>query len=250
MKPISDPCAEDLERLWESIVRCERCPRLREHCRAVAAKKVRRFSSEDYWGLPVPGFGDPAARILLLGLAPAAHGGNRTGRVFTGDRSGDFLCASLYRAGLASQAESRSRQDGMRLHDVWISALVRCAPPGNQPLAAEVENCLDHLACEVDLLPRLQVLVALGGFAWAGLRTLLRRRGWRGNWPRFRHGAEFEVGPWRILAAYHPSQQNTFTGRVTAAMYDELFARIERLLEVSSKERSDRAGERAPRQPS
>jgi len=185
---------------------------------------VRRaaFREQRYWGRPVPGFGDPAARIVVLGLAPAAHGGNRTGRVFTGDRSGDWLFAALWRAGLASQPASVARDDGLALTDCWVTAAVRCAPPANRPTPAERDTCAAWLADELALLDRKRVIVCLGAFAWdAALRTLSAPRPRRS----FGHGVEAPLGPVTLLASYHVSQQNTFTGRLTEAMLDAVLAR-------------------------
>jgi uracil-DNA glycosylase family 4 len=207
-------------------VACERCRRLRAWCRKVAREKVRRFTAEEYWGRPVPGFGDPGARLLVVGLAPAAHGGNRTGRVFTGDRSGDFLFAALHRAGFASQPDSVARGDGLRLDDAWIAALVRCAPPANRPEAEEIDRCRGFLAREIALLPRLAVVLALGGVAWKGFVDLMRASGRHARpAPRFAHGAEAEVAGFALIGCYHPSQQNTFTGRLTPTMIDAVLAR-------------------------
>ncbi len=193
----------------------------------MAREKVRRFAGEEYWGRPVPGFGDPAARLLVVGLAPAAHGGNRTGRVFTGDRSGDFLFAALHRAGFASQPESTGRADGLRLADAWIAPLVRCAPPANKPSPEEIGRCRGYLAREIALLPRLGAVLALGGIAWKGFVDLMRAEGRHaGPAPRFAHGAEAEVAGRRMFGSYHPSQQNTFTGRLTPAMLDGVLGRI------------------------
>lgn len=182
---------------------------------------MRRFADQEYWGRPVPGFGDPAARLLIVGLAPAAHGANRTGRLFTGDRSGDFLFAALHRAGLANQAESRDRDDGLELSGVWISPLVRCAPPANKPTPEEIAACRAYLARELALLVGVRTVLALGGIAWRGFLDVARDQGeWTGAPPRFAHGACVEVGSRRLLGSYHPSQQNTFTGRLTPAMLD------------------------------
>jgi uracil-DNA glycosylase len=206
-----------------AIVTCERCPRLRRYCERVAREKRAAFRDEVYWGKPVPGFGDPRARILLVGLAPAAHGANRTGRMFTGDGaggSGDFLIAALHANGLASQPFSRSRHDGLKLRDVWITAAVRCAPPGNRPMPVEIAACHAHLRAEVDALPRLRVWVALGRLAFDACWRLLADRGIRPKKrPAFRHGAVYRPpgGP-VIVASYHPSRQNTHTGRLTPAM--------------------------------
>jgi uracil-DNA glycosylase family 4 len=216
----------ELERIREEIVACRACPRLvawREH---VARVKTARFADQTYWGRPVPGFGDPGARILVLGLAPAAHGGNRTGRIFTGDRSGDFLYAGLYRAGLANRPTSVSADDGLELAGVYVAAVNRCAPPGNRPTPAERDACLPFLVREIAALPRLRVVVALGAYAWDGALRALAALGHRVRpRPRFAHGAETRVGPYVLLGCFHPSQQNTFTGRITAEMLDAVLAR-------------------------
>jgi len=194
----------------------------------VAREKRAAYSGEDYWGRPVPGFGDPAARVYVLGLAPAAHGGNRTGRVFTGDRSGDWLFASLHRAGFANQPTSRHRGDGLRLQGAWIAAAVRCPPPANRPLPVERDNCLPYAAAELDLMGDVRVIVALGSFAWdAALRLEPERVRPR---PHFGHAAEAELPSGRVLlGTYHPSQQNTFTGKLTEPMMDAVFARATEL---------------------
>jgi uracil-DNA glycosylase family 4 len=197
----------------------------------VARDKRAVYCEEDYWGRPVPGFGDPQARVLIVGLAPAAHGGNRTGRVFTGDRSGDYLYAALHRAGFANQPTSTHRDDGLSLTDCYVAACVRCAPPANRPTPQERDNCLPYLADELRLLPRVRVLLCLGSFAWDGVWRLLGLLGQRsGRKPRFGHGAEACVGPYRLLGCDHPSQQNTFTGRLTEAMLDAVLARARALL--------------------
>jgi len=204
-------------------------------------KKVRRFADQTYWGRPVPGFGDPEARLLIVGLAPAAHGANRTGRLFTGDRSGDFLFAALHRAGFANQAESRGRADGLELSGVWISPLVRCAPPANKPAPDEIAACRGYLARELALLASLRVVLALGAIAWRGYLEVARERGeLAGPLPRFAHGAETEIGPLRLLGSYHPSQQNTFTGRLTPAMLDGVLTR------ARSSGEPRRAGRKGP----
>ncbi len=222
---------EALEALEAEVVACRRCPRLVAWREEVATVKRAAFVEEEYWGRPLPGFGDPEAVVLVLGLAPAAHGGNRTGRIFTGDRSGDWLFGALHRSGFANQALSRSRDDGLRLRDCWVTAAVRCAPPANKPTPAERDNCLPYLARELDLLPGVRLIVCLGSFAWtAALRTLAgagaelpRPR------PRFGHGAEAEVGDHTLLGCFHPSQQNTFTGRLTESMLDAVFHRARTL---------------------
>lgn len=211
-----------LDELQRAVTSCRRCPRLVAWREEVAQVKRAAFAAEEYWGRPLPGFGDPSARMVVLGLAPAAHGGNRTGRIFTGDRSGDWLFAALWRAGYANQPQSVARDDGLRLIDAWITASVRCAPPANRPLPSERDNCLPWLVDELALLPRARVIVCLGGFAWdCALRVLEAAR----PRPKFAHGAEAEVGRYVLLGSYHVSQQNTFTGRLTEPMLDEIFTR-------------------------
>ena len=190
----------------------------------------RRFAGQKYWARPLPGFGDPAARILIVGLAPAAHGGNRTGRIFTGDQSGDFLFAALHRADLANQPTSRSAVDGLRLSDVYVAAVNRCAPPDNKPTPEERDNCLPYLAAEIDALTRLRVIVALGAFAWDGVLRCLAARGAVGRpRPAFAHGAEVALGSFVLVGCFHPSQQNTFTGRLTPVMADNVLEQARRL---------------------
>jgi uracil-DNA glycosylase len=224
--------AAALARLEREITACRACPRLVAWREEVARVKRAAFAGETYWGRPVPGFGDPAARIYVLGLAPAAHGGNRTGRVFTGDRSGDWLFAAMWRAGLASQPESVRRGDGLSLRGAWVAAAVRCAPPANRPAPDERDACLPFAVRELALLPGVEVVVALGAFGWdAALRILAaggaeipRPR------PRFGHGAEARIGGHTLLGSFHPSQQNTFTGRLTEPMLDAVFARAQAAL--------------------
>jgi uracil-DNA glycosylase family 4 len=225
---------KSLPALADEIVRCRRCPRLVEWREHSAAHPPRRYRDDDYWGRPLPGFGDPAARVIVVGLAPAAHGGNRTGRVFTGDRSGDWLYAALHRAGLANQARSEHRDDGLRLIDAYVTAVNRCPPPANRPTPAERDNCLPYLVSELGLLDRARVIVALGSYAWDGALRALRGIGEdvpRPK-PRFAHGAEAAVGRFTLLGCYHPSQQNTFTGRLTEPMLDGVFARAGELAEA------------------
>jgi uracil-DNA glycosylase family 4 len=208
-----------LEELEQRIVGCRRCPRLVEWRERVAREKRAAFADEDYWGKPVPGFGDPEASVYVLGLAPAAHGGNRTGRVFTGDRSGDWLFASMYRTGFANRPESLHADDGLELRGAWVAASVRCAPPANKPLPEERDNCLPYAAEELRLI-RPAVIVCLGKFAWDAACVLLGVR----PRPRFGHLAEHstEGGP-ILLGSFHPSQQNTFTGKLTEPMLDAVF---------------------------
>ncbi len=219
--------AAGLAKLEREIVRCERCPRLRTWCTDVARTKRKAYAGETYWGKPVPGFGDPRARIWILGLAPAAHGANRTGRIFTGDRSGDFLFAGLFRAGLANQAGSISRDDGLRVKDVWISPAGRCAPPANKPTPEELGRCAEWLDREREELSEVRVILALGAIAWDAALALLARAGAGIPKPRpkFGHGAHVELGGFTLLGCYHVSQQNTFTGKLTPKMLDAVLAR-------------------------
>lgn len=217
----------DLADLAQEVIGCGRCPRLHSYGAEVARLRRRAYAGEEYWARPVPGFGDPAARILLVGLAPAAHGAHRTGRMFTGDRSGDFLYASLYRLGLATQAESRSREDGLRLRGVYITSSLHCAPPGNRPRPEELNQCRPFLEREIGLLRRLRVIVALGRLGHEQTLRVLQNLGHierRSAFP-FGHGIEYRVGPLFLLGCYHPSQQNTFTGVLTATMLDTVLRR-------------------------
>lgn len=221
---------DELAKLQRCIIGCRKCPRLVAWREQVAREKRAAFRDQDYWGRPVPGFGDPRARLLVCGLAPAAHGGNRTGRVFTGDRSGDWLYAALYRAGFANQPTSTHRNDGLRLRDCYISACVRCAPPANRPTPEERDACLPYLVQELRLLRRLRVIVCLGGFAWDGALRALRELDVRvARRPKFGHAAESVIGSFHLLGCYHPSQQNTFTGRLTEKMLDQVFERAREL---------------------
>ena len=222
---------ETLKSLKSEVIACRACPRLVAWREAVAADPPKRYRGQRYWARPVPGFGDPSARIAIVGLAPAANGANRTGRMFTGDRSGDWLYAALHRAGLANQSHSVSCDDGLELRGAWVSAVVRCAPPGNKPLTAERDTCVGYLARELTLLRDTRVIVALGAFAWDGALIALTRNGIATPRPkpRFGHGAECALGRLTLIGSYHPSQQNTFTGRLTEAMLDAVFARAKEL---------------------
>jgi uracil-DNA glycosylase family 4 len=227
--------SEDLDALRREIVACRRCPRLVAWREQAARERKAAFADQKYWGRPLPGFGDPQARVLVLGLAPAAHGANRTGRMFTGDRSGDFLYAAMWRAGFAGQPTSTAPDDGLRLRDAWVTAAVRCAPPANKPAPDERDACLPWSVRELELLHRVSVILCLGAFAWdAALRVSAavassgagdsaeaqpRPR------PRFGHGAEHHRARYTLLGCYHPSQQNTFTGRLTESMIDSVLAR-------------------------
>ena len=218
--------------LAAEIVECRRCPRLVAWREAAAENAPARYAGQAYWGRPLSGFGDPAARVLIVGLAPAANGGNRTGRMFTGDRSGDFLFGSLFRTGFANQPESTAADDGLALHGVYITAVNRCCPPDNKPTPGERDRCLPFLARELGLLADVRVVVALGAYAWDGFLRAAAALGLAagpGPRPRFGHGAEAVVGRWRLLGTYHPSQQNTFTGRLTPAMLDQVFERARAL---------------------
>jgi uracil-DNA glycosylase len=229
---VKSPPRSELAALAKEVSRCRRCPRLVAWREQVAREPRAAFAGESYWARPLPGFGDPAARALVLGLAPAAHGGNRTGRIFTGDRSGDFLFAALARCGFANQSLSVRRGDGLRLRDMWITAAVRCAPPANRPTPQERDTCLPWSVRELQLLPRAQVLLCLGGFAWdAALRitATLARQPARRPRPRFAHGAEQAAGRYMLVGCYHPSQQNTFTGRLTEPMIDAVLLRVRAL---------------------
>jgi uracil-DNA glycosylase family 4 len=222
------------DRLNRRIVRCERCPRLREHCSTIAAEKRLAYRDWEYWGKPVPNFGDPQARLLIVGLAPAAHGANRTGRMFTGDRSGDWLYGALHKAGFANQPTSTERDDELQLIDCAISATCHCAPPGNKPNRDEIEKCAEWFDTTISLLP-VKVFLALGQIGWRSVIDKARSAGWYvGKIPKFGHTqtVRFTTGQW-LLGSYHPSQQNTFTGRLTEEMFDSVFEKAKELLHGS-----------------
>lgn len=230
LKAASPPAA--LHELQEEVVTCRRCPRLVRWREKVAREKVKRFTDEEYWGKPIPGFGDRGARLLLVGLAPAAHGGNRTGRMFTGDNSGNWLYRALHKAGFANQPESVHRSDGLKLTNCYITATVRCAPPENKPTPAEIHRCSSFLHREITLLKNVRVIVGLGriGFenalkAFHDLELIEFKKK-----PDFAHGAVHTIGKYTFIASFHPSQQNTFTGRLTEPMFDEVFRKARRAL--------------------
>jgi uracil-DNA glycosylase family 4 len=222
------PRADSLDRVRREVESCERCPRLRAWCREVARSKVRRFADQEYWGKPVPGFGDPKARLFIVGLAPAAHGGNRTGRVFTGDRSGDFLFAALHRAGFANQPTSVARGDGLALKDCYVAAAARCAPPANKPLPEEMAHCRPYLQREWRLLTDLRAVLVLGKIALDALVVALRETGRVERRAfAFGHGVSHDLGEGvRLFCSYHPSQQNTFTGKLTPADLDRVLGDV------------------------
>jgi uracil-DNA glycosylase len=225
--------SESLEALVQEVTACERCPRLREYCHQVAVLKRRAYRDWEYWGRPVPSFGDPNARVLIVGLAPGAHGANRTGRMFTGDRSGDFLYRALYQTGFASQAESRSLDDGLRLKGIYIAASAHCAPPDNKPAPEELANCRPYLERELELLKDLRVVVTLGRLAFDSYLRILRDRGEIASRSpfRFTHDAEHRTGPDApvLISSFHPSQQNTSTGKLTETMLRQVFERARRI---------------------
>lgn len=224
--------SDSLEQIQAEVVDCFRCPRLVAWREASAANPPARFRGEEYWARPVPGFGDPAARLLIVGLAPAAHGGNRTGRVFTGDKSGDWLFRSLHRAGFANQALSVDRSDGLKLNDCYIAAGVRCVPPDNKPLPQERRNCLPYLVREMRALNRLRALVTLGSIAWDAALAALRENGVEvpAPKPRFGHGVRVEIGGLQLIGCYHPSPQNTNTGKLSEQALDRIFTETAELI--------------------
>ena len=233
-----------LAQIDKAIIRCRKCPRLVRWRDAVARVPPRRYKDETYWAKPLPGFGDPQARLLIVGLAPAAHGGNRTGRIFTGDRSGDWLYRALYAHGFANQPDSRHRDDGLKLNDCYITAAVRCAPPANKPSLAEFERCRPYLVQELRLLQNVQVIIALGKIALDSFLAAYQEAGCVIPKPRpkFGHGASVILPEnLRLICSYHPSQQNTFTGKLTRQMFDDIFTRARATL-TESGERGDREG--------
>lgn len=231
-----------LSKLAQKVELCKACPRLRRHCLKTAEIKRKSYQAETYWGKPISGFGDPQARLLIVGLAPAAHGANRTGRIFTGDRSGDWLYRALHRFDFANQPHSTHAQDGLRLNDAYISCVVKCAPPENKPSPVELKRCQEFLRREIELLPRLRVIVALGGIALKGVwpllqynpmaETMTQTQTKSAPLPKFSHGASVDLPQDRkLILSYHPSQQNTFTGRLTEPMLDSIFSRAREFLD-------------------
>lgn len=230
------PVLPTLTELHERIAGCERCTRLREYCKDIGERKRRAYIDQTYWARPVPGYGDPKARVLTLGLAPGAHGGNRTGRIFTGDGSGNFLYPVLHDAGFATQPTSTGLKDGLKLRGMWISAVVRCAPPGDKPTPEEIRNCAPHLAHEIELLPRVKVVVCLGEVAWDGYLAHLLREGVieRRSAFLFGHGVEYRLpNGLTLLGSYHPSLRNTNTGKLNRAMLLRIFVRARKLAGLS-----------------
>jgi uracil-DNA glycosylase family 4 len=223
---------DSLALITSEVVDCTKCPRLVEWRKEVGENPPARFRDESYWARPVPGFGDPFARVLIVGLAPAAHGGNRTGRIFTGDRSGEWLFRALHRAGFANQPESHRIGDGLKMNDCYVAAAVRCAPPQNKPLPSERDNCLPYLEREAAVLKKLKVVVALGAFAWMCALRVLKSTGavLPRVAPKFGHGVEIGVPPFLLIGSYHPSQQNTFTGTLTEKAFDDIFKRVREVI--------------------
>jgi len=234
---------DSLSLLNAEVVACRCCPRLVAWRTQAAREAPARYRGETYWARPLAGFGDPRARLLVVGLAPAAHGGNRTGRMFTGDRSGDWLFRAMHRAGFANSASSVHRDDGLKLRDAYVAAVVRCAPPANRPTTRERDNCLPYLERELRLLKELKAIVALGSFAWDGFLHAASHLGAavRKPKPRFGHGARATVGRWTLIGSYHPSQQNTFTGKLTEDMLDGVFVQARRLVVDNERARSSQA---------
>jgi len=226
------PLSPILQQVRESIIDCERCSRLRDYCRGIGETRRRAYQDQVYWARPVPGFGDPRARLLILGLAPGAHGANRTGRPFTGDGSGYFMYPVLHELGFASQSRATSREDGLKLRHAWISSVVHCAPPGDKPLPQEIRNCATHVAAEIEALPRVRVVVCLGKIAFDGYLAYLLHTGVisRKSEYRFAHGAEYVLpNGLHLLASYHPSLRNTNTGRLNRTMFTRIFLRAREL---------------------
>ena len=228
-----------LEHVTTDVISCRACPRLVAWREDVAAHPRASYAGEVYWGRPVPGFGDPRAKILVVGLAPGAHGANRTGRMFTGDRSGDWLYRAMFEAGLSNQPQSANRDDGLHLNNAYVTAVVRCAPPGNKPTTVERDTCINFLQREMSLLPA-RTVVCLGGFAWNGVLRALSAMGEDIPRPRpaFAHGVQCHIGDWTLIGSYHPSQQNTFTGRLTEPMLQDVFVSAVKVAAINHSQAS------------
>jgi len=241
---VKKPSSTTLAELNRTVTSCRLCPRLVAWREAVAQTRRAAFANETYWGRPVPGFGDIHARLLVVGLAPAAHGANRTGRMFTGDRSGEWLYRALHKAGFANQPLSTGVHDGLQLHGAYITAVLRCAPPANRPTPGERDRCLPYLVQELHLLRSTRVILALGGFAWNGVLRALEQMGCSAKpKPQFAHGCEVRLEPYMLLGSYHPSQQNTFTGKLTKPMFDKVFRKARNLLTIEYAGRFARKGD-------
>lgn len=221
---------QTIQHVQQSIIECSKCPRLINWCKKISIEKRKSFFQEKYWGKPVSGFGDPNAKVLIVGLAPAAHGANRTGRMFTGDNSGKWLYRALYEHGFSNQEESIHATDSLQLTKAYVTSIVHCAPPDNKPTSEETNECIHYLAQEIDVLKNVNVIVALGKFAWDGIYRILREKKIVAKTPTFGHGVVEKAGPYTIIASYHPSQQNTFTKKLTKPMFDKIFKKTNQLL--------------------
>lgn len=219
-----------VNQIHQSIIDCQNCSRLRTWCKKVAVEKRKSFANDTYWGKPVPAFGDVNSQLLILGLAPAAHGANRTGRMFTGDNSGLWLYRALFEHGYSNLAESIHRTDSLILSNAYITAVVHCAPPDNKPTPNEIQTCMNYLRQELDSMKRVKVVLALGSIAWNAFFQIAKERGWANRKEDFGHGKVLNIGPYQLIGSYHPSQQNTFTKRLTKPMFDEIFIQIKRIL--------------------
>ncbi len=219
-----------LPQIQDQIIHCNQCDRLRDWCKKIAVEKRKSFSQDTYWGKPVPGFGDPHAQLLILGLAPAAHGANRTGRMFTGDNSGLWLYRALYEHGYSSVAESKHHTDSLILSNAYITAVVHCAPPDNKPSLEEIKTCTNYLMDELSAMKEVKVILALGSIAWNAIQGIGKENDWIVSKGKFGHGSVMQMGPYQLIGSYHPSQQNTFTKRLTKPMFDNVFTKIKTLL--------------------
>lgn len=226
---------QTIQHIQQSITKCTKCPRLIHWCKKISIEKRKSFSQEKYWGKPVSGFGDPNAKVLMVGLAPAAHGANRTGRMFTGDNSGKWLYRALYEHGFSNHEESVHRTDSLKLTNAYVTSIVHCAPPDNKPTLQETNQCIPYFEQELATLKHVQVIIALGKFAWEGVHKILRGKNIVTKTPKFGHGVVETAGPYQIIGSYHPSQQNTFTKKLTKPMFDEIFIEANQRLEFSKK---------------